>query len=34
LLVLGYMQALHINQINVVSVNNADGALTNPPYWQ
>lgn len=34
LLVLGYMQALNINQVNVADVNNADGALTNPPYWQ
>ncbi len=34
LLVVGYMQALNISQVNVVNVNNADGALTNPPYWQ
>ncbi|WP_068471176.1 Ppx/GppA phosphatase family protein [Candidatus Protochlamydia phocaeensis] len=34
LLVLGYMQALHINQVDVVSINNADGALTYPAYWQ
>lgn len=34
LLVLGYMKGLQINQVEVVSVNNADGALTYPAYWQ
>lgn len=34
LLVLGYMQGLHIQQMEAVSVNNADGALTYPPYWE
>lgn len=34
LLVLGYMQGLDIKQVDVVSVNNADGALTYPPYWE
>lgn len=34
LLVLGYMKGLHINQVEVLNVNNADGALTYPPYWQ
>ena len=34
LLVLGYMQGLHIHQVKVISVNNADGALTYPAYWQ
>ena len=34
LLVLGYMQGLHIDQVEVVSVNNADGVLTYPPYWE
>lgn len=34
LMVLGYMQALQIGQVNVVEVNNADGALTYPPYWE
>ncbi|MCE2982506.1 MAG: hypothetical protein LW832_02955 [Parachlamydia sp.] len=33
-LVLGYMRALHIPEVEVVKVNNADGALTYPPYWQ
>ncbi|MBA2367469.1 MAG: hypothetical protein H0V82_00410 [Candidatus Protochlamydia sp.] len=33
-LVLGYMQALQIPQVEVVKVNNADGALTYPPYWE
>jgi exopolyphosphatase/guanosine-5'-triphosphate,3'-diphosphate pyrophosphatase len=33
LLVLGYMKNLQIKQIEVVNVNNADGALTYPPYW-
>lgn len=34
LLVLGYMEALNINQVDVVNVNNADGALTYPAYWE
>ncbi len=34
LLVLGYMRGLHINQAEIISVNNADGALTYPAYWQ
>lgn len=34
LLVLGYMKGLNINKAEIVSVNNADGALTYPPYWQ
>ena len=34
LLVVGYMKGLHINQVEIVSVNNADGALTYPAYWQ
>lgn len=34
LLVLGYMQALEIPYVNVLSVNNADGALTYDPYWE
>jgi exopolyphosphatase / guanosine-5'-triphosphate,3'-diphosphate pyrophosphatase len=34
LLVVGYMRGLHIDQVEVVSINNADGALTYPPYWQ
>lgn len=34
LLILGYMKGLQINQVQVVDVNNADGALTYPPYWQ
>lgn len=34
LLVLGYMTGLQINQVQIVNVNNADGALTYPPYWQ
>jgi exopolyphosphatase/guanosine-5'-triphosphate,3'-diphosphate pyrophosphatase len=33
-MVLGYMQGLHIKQLDMVDVNNADGALTYPPYWQ
>lgn len=33
LLVLGYMQGLHIEKLDIISVNNADGALTYPPYW-
>lgn len=34
LMVLGYMQGLHMKEAKIVSVNNADGALTYPPYWQ
>lgn len=34
LLVLGYMKALHIDKVTIISVNNADGALTYPPYWE
>lgn len=34
LLVMGYMNGLHINKVEVVNVNNADGALTYPAYWQ
>lgn len=34
LLVLSYMKALHISHVEVLQVNNADGALTYPPYWQ
>src|SRR4029077_18345204 len=34
LLVLGYMKGLNIHQVEIISVNNADGALSYPPYWQ
>ena len=34
LLVYGYMEELKIPQMEIVSVNNADGALTYPAYWQ
>lgn len=34
LLVLGYMKGLHIQEIEVLNINNTDGALTYPPYWQ
>jgi exopolyphosphatase/guanosine-5'-triphosphate,3'-diphosphate pyrophosphatase len=34
LLVLGYMQGLKIQEIQIVDVNNADGALTYPAYWE
>ncbi len=33
LLVLGYMKGLNIHEIHFVKVNNADGALTYPAYW-
>lgn len=33
-MVLGYMEGLHITKVDIVDVNNADGALTYPPYWQ
>lgn len=34
LLVLGFMNALGIDQITVIDVNNADGALTYPSFWE
>ncbi|CAF24518.1 Ppx/GppA phosphatase family protein [Candidatus Protochlamydia amoebophila] len=34
LLVLGYMKALQISRLEIMQVNNADGALTYPPYWK
>ncbi len=34
LLVLGYMKGFGIHEIEIINVNNADGALTFPPYWQ
>ncbi len=33
LLVLGFMQGLHMDHVEVISVNNADGALAYPAYW-
>ncbi|MBA3720840.1 MAG: hypothetical protein H0W88_00390 [Parachlamydiaceae bacterium] len=33
LLVLGYMKGLDIKEVEIISVNNADGALTYPVYW-
>lgn len=33
-MILGYMQELKIEKVDVVNVNNADGALTYPAYWQ
>ena len=33
ILVLGYMNGLHISKVNIVNINNADGALTTPAYW-
>jgi exopolyphosphatase/guanosine-5'-triphosphate,3'-diphosphate pyrophosphatase len=33
ILVLGYMQDLHIQQVQIVNVNNADGALVYAPFW-
>ena len=34
LLVLGFMEALSIDKLTIVDVNNADGALTYPAYWK
>lgn len=34
LLVIGYMNGLNIQHLEILNVNNADGALTNPPYWE
>jgi exopolyphosphatase / guanosine-5'-triphosphate,3'-diphosphate pyrophosphatase len=33
-LILGYMKAWDIPQVKIISVNNADGALVYPEYWQ
>lgn len=33
-LVLGFMQALNIKQMQIINVNNADGALTYHPFWE
>jgi exopolyphosphatase/guanosine-5'-triphosphate,3'-diphosphate pyrophosphatase len=33
LLVIGYMKELKISKIEILNVNNADGALTYPAYW-
>lgn len=34
LLVLGYMKELNIKEAKIIDVNNADGALTYPVYWE
>lgn len=34
MLVFGYMVGLDIQKVEIINVNNADGALTYPPYWQ
>lgn len=34
LLILGYMKAWNLPEVTVVNVNNADGALSFPAYWQ
>lgn len=34
LLVLGYMRGLSIHEVDIMKVNNADGALTYPVYWE
>jgi len=34
ILVLGYMDGLNMTSLQIISVNNADGALTYPAYWQ
>lgn len=34
LLVLGYMEGLNLSQVDIMKANNADGALTYPPYWE
>lgn len=33
-LVLGYMKGLEIPKVTILSINNADGALTYPAYWE
>lgn len=32
--VLGFMQSLHIGQMHIINVNNADGAIVYEPFWQ
>jgi len=34
ILVLGYMQALNIQQMQIINVNNADGVMTYRPFWE
>lgn len=34
LIVLGFMKGLDMKQVEIIDVNNSDGALTYPPYWQ
>jgi len=34
ILVLGFMQILNIQQMQIINVNNADGALIYEPFWQ
>jgi len=34
LMILGYMKGLNIQKVEVVNVNNTDGALTYPAYWE
>lgn len=34
LLVLGFMQAIGIYQVHIVDINNADGALVYPAFWE
>lgn len=34
ILVLGFMQALKVRKMNIINVNNADGALTYPDLWE
>jgi exopolyphosphatase/guanosine-5'-triphosphate,3'-diphosphate pyrophosphatase len=33
-LVLGFMKSLGIHDVTILNVNNADGALLHPPFWQ
>lgn len=34
ILVLGFMQNLHIGELRIININNADGALTYTPFWK
>lgn len=34
LLILSYMKAMDIQQVHILNVNNADGALSYPPFWK
>ncbi|MBA2727998.1 MAG: hypothetical protein H0U49_07485 [Parachlamydiaceae bacterium] len=34
ILILGFMQTLNIKQMQIINVNNADGAMIYEPFWE